>query len=657
MTDLFDSLPSKRSSPPSTGYSAQDIEVLEGLEPVRRRPGMYIGDIGEAGKHHLITELVDNAMDEVVAGHGTQIWVTLDEEGFITVRDNGRGIPADPHPKFPDKSALEVILTTLHSGGKFSGKAYSTSGGLHGVGLSVVNALSETLEIAVARGEDVWVQAYCRGVPQGPLEKKSVARRQRGTRSRFFPDSEIFTEGTDFNPAWIFQLLKTKSYLFHGTTIHWECAPVWLKEGDATPATATLCASEGLATFLADQLVDKTPLLEGGFQGAAVLAGDMGRVEWAINWSEDTEAQLFAFCNAIPTPLGGTHEQGLRQALLKGLRAHADRVGNRKAQAVMIDDVMSRAVVIISLFYKEPHFQGQVKEKLVSIPVTRLVENSMRDPWDHWLAERPDVAEKLLDFLIQIMEERLSRKQDKETARVSATRRLRLPGKLIDCTSTRREETEIFLVEGDSAGGTAKQARNRVTQAVLPLRGKILNVASASQEKMLANQEIKDLGLALGCGFGRHFDLSRLRYQRVIIMTDADVDGAHIAALLMTFFYQQMRPLIEHGHLYIAQPPLYRLTVGKDIFYALDDSVKEKMLKKFEGKKVEMSRFKGLGEMPAHTLKETTIDPKNRCLLKVQINPDAAEEAQIVDHLMGKNPEKRFRFIQDNAVFIRDLDV
>ena len=640
-------------------YSAKDIEVLEGLEPVRRRPGMYIGGTDENAFHHLAAEILDNAMDEAVAGHATTIEMTLEEGDFLTVRDNGRGIPVDAHPKFKHLSALEVILTTLHSGGKFSGKAYDTSGGLHGVGSSVVNALSELLEVEVARERTLWRQTYSRGAPQTKLENAGPIQNRRGTSFRFKPDPQIFG-ALKFSPARLYRLCRSKAYLFRGVTIRWNCTPALIK--DDTPPEAVLHFPGGLRDSLADDIGTTATVAQiWAAEADLPTAADgirAGRTEWALAWQEEGEGFLHSYCNTVPTAQGGTHEAGFRAALLKGLRAWGEQRGNRRAANVTGEDLMGGLVAKLSVFLREPQIQGQTKEKLTSPEATRFVETALRDRFDHFLAGDPAQADNLLAFLIERAEERMRRRENKDVARKSATRRLRLPGKLADCSVEDASRTELFLVEGDSAGGSAKQARNRATQAVLPLRGKILNVASASTEKLRQNQELKDLIEALGCGVGDRFDRTRLRYGRIIIMTDADVDGAHIASLLMTFFYRELRQLVNEGHLYLAQPPLYRLTQGAKSVYAMDDADRERKAKQFKNGKVEVSRFKGLGEMPPSALKETTMDPARRTLLKVVLAPeDRAITEERVESLMGRRPELRFQFIQENARSVEDIDI
>jgi len=667
MADLFDKDSPKDKKGKRGEYTAKDIEVLEGLEPVRRRPGMYIGGSDEAAMHHLISEILDNAMDEAVAGHATTIEVHLGVDNEVTVRDNGRGMPVDPHPKFPKKSALEVIMTTLHAGGKFSDKVYQTSGGLHGVGASVVNALSSDLTVEVARDKTLWTQKFSRGTPQGKLVKGGAVNR-RGTSVTFTPDTEIFGDKAHYRPAAVYRMVRSKAYLFEGVKVRWSCDKSLLRADDKTPAEEELHFVNGLTDYLNHVLTGRKRLMESLFAGKAELTASGndigGKVEWAVCWPDDESGFLNSYCNTIPTPEGGTHEQGLKSGMLRALKSYADMTGAKGIGNVTGEDLWGGACVMLSVFIKDPQFQGQTKDKLVSVAAARLVETVIKDHFDHWLSGDVNAANTLLETVIARANERVKKRQDQDFSRKSATKKLRLPGKLTDCTRSSPQGTELFIVEGDSAGGSAKQARSRETQAVLPLRGKILNVASASDDKMRANQEIQDLIEALGCGIRDRYDESKLRYEKIIIMTDADVDGAHIASLLMTFFYREMPSLIDNGHLFLALPPLYRLSQRGKTIYAMDDADKERHLNTtFDSRgKVEVSRFKGLGEMPPGQLKETTMDPSRRTLLKVMLAGDEEKSAQratakLVEQLMGRKPEERFKFIQENAKFAEALDI
>ncbi len=648
-------------------YSAKNIQLLEGLEAVRHRPGMYIGGTDSRSLHHMVAEILDNAMDEAVAGFANRIELEMHEDYSVTIRDNGRGIPVDPHPSDPTKSALEIIFTNLHSGGKFNGESYQTSGGLNGVGTSVVNALSDKVIVEVAREQQIFRQEYRQGKPLGPLENIGDTRNRRGTTINFHPDAEIFGPTNKFKPYRLYEMARSRASLFKGVEIRWKCAESLLTSDDKTPKEATLHFPGGLADYLNFHLNGQAMLTSSAFSGEAYFPNDEGRAEWAIAWTNTHDLSMNTWCNTIPTPLGGTHEAGLRSALTKGLRHWGELTNNKQASKVTADDVLAGAHIMLSVFVKEPQFQGQTKEKLTLASAQRLVENAIRDRFDLWLSSAPEQANLLLEASIEHADSRLKRREKKKTTRQSVTQKLRLPGKLTDCSQTIAQGTELFLVEGDSAGGSAKQARNRKNQAILPLRGKILNVASASFDKVKANQEIQDMGEALGCGIGKDFNLENLRYERIIIMTDADVDGAHIASLLMTFFFRMMPQLVKAGHLYLARPPLYRIVQGAKSMYAMDDIHREQLLKtEFKGRgKIDVSRFKGLGEMPPAQLKETTMNPETRTLLRVVL-PDAHDDLSVeemketeslVETLMGKKPEGRFNFIQENAQFVTDIDI
>ena len=641
-------------------YNASSIEILEGLEPVRKRPGMYIGGTDERALHHLVAEILDNSMDEAVAGHATRIEIELANDNSIAIKDNGRGIPIDPHPKFPKKSALEVILCTLHSGGKFSDKAYQTSGGLHGVGASVVNALSDSLKVEVSKNKQIYEQSFSRGIPLGPVTKIGETNNKRGTIIKFHPDPEIFGNHK-FKPKRLISMARSKAYLFSGVEIKWKTE---IDDGE-TPLQATFHFPGGLSDYLNERLGTSSTYADIPFHGKVKFSekfnsNKVGSVEWAINWTPSQDGFIQSYCNTVPTPEGGTHEAGFWAAILKGIRAYGELVNNKKTQNIVKDDITNGGCALVSCFISEPEFVGQTKDRLATVEATKLVENSIRDHFDNWLASDNKAAGAILDYLILRSEERLRRRQEKETARKSATKKMRLPGKLVDCSSSKRDDTELFIVEGDSAGGSAKMARDRKTQALLPLRGKILNVLGAASAKIGTNNEINDLCQALGVGMGSKFNIDDLRYEKIIIMTDADVDGAHIASLLMTFFFTQMRPLIDKGHLFLACPPLFRLTQGAKRIYCIDEGEKNQHIENGLGGsgKIDVSRFKGLGEMDAKDLKETTMDIATRKLIRVQIDDqEPGETVNLVEQLMGKRPEARFEYIQENARFVEELDI
>ena len=651
-------------------YDASDIQVLEGLEPVRLRPGMYIGGTDEKAWHHLPIEIMDNSIDEAVAGFAKKITVNLIDAKTIEITDDGRGIPVDEHPKYPGKSALEVILTTLHSGGKFNNNVYKTSGGLHGVGSAVVNALSSEMIVTISRDGYEWHQTFSRGKVTSPITRGD-ATRAHGTKIRFTIDDQIFGANAVFKPVKIYRMARAKSFLSRGVKIDWHCNPELLTEDMNIPTDTTFYYPGGVADFLDEKTREKPRILPKIFSGSVDFPDDSGRVEWALtvltdeNGAASDDGFFASYCNTIATIDGGTHETGFKAAITKGIKAYGEKVNNKSAATIIGDDVFDSIAAIVSVFYKTPQFLGQTKEKLSNPEIARYTENALRDPWEIFLASDPKTANALLDFVVNLANARIKTKQVKDIARKTPTKRARMPAKLADCSKHGIEGTELFIVEGESAGGTAKQARDRATQAIMPLRGKVLNVISNSDERFGANKELNELIDIIGAGTAKDRDESKLRYEKIIVMTDADVDGSHIASLLMAFFYQHMPQLIYGGHLYLSCPPLYKFTCGTESFYVDSDEELDALQNgKYKNKKVEISRFKGLGEMMPNQLKETTMSPKTRRLIRVDLPPrtddgveDTEKTRKIVSELMGKKPEFRFRFITEHAQFVKDLFV
>lgn len=651
-------------------YDASDIQVLEGLEPVRLRPGMYIGGTDEKAWHHLPIEILDNSIDEAVAGFAKKITVNLIDAKTIEITDDGRGIPVDEHPKFPGKSALEVILTTLHSGGKFNNNVYKTSGGLHGVGSSVVNALSSEMIVTISRDGYEWRQTFSRGKPTSAMTRGNPTK-NHGTKIRFTIDDEIFGANAVFKPVKIYRMARAKSFLSRGVRVDWVCNPELITEDMNIPAQTEFYYPNGVADFLEEKTRDKPRIMPKLFSGTVDFPDGSGRVEWALTFLTDENGAasddgfFSSYCNTIATIDGGTHETGFKSAITRGIKAYGEKTNNKSAATIISDDVFDSVAAIVSVFYKTPQFLGQTKEKLSNPEIARFTENALRDPWDIFLASDPKTANAILDFVANLAAARIKTKQVKEIARKTPTKRIRMPAKLADCSKHGIDGTELFIVEGESAGGTAKQARDRMTQAIMPLRGKVLNVISNSDERFSANKELNELIDIIGAGTARDWDESKLRYEKIIVMTDADVDGSHIASLLMAFFYQVMPQLIYGGHLYLSCPPLYKLTCGTESIYVDTDAELEELKNtKYKNKRVEISRFKGLGEMMPNQLRETTMSPKTRRLIRVELPPRTDEGAEdtektrtIVSELMGKKPEFRFRFITEHAQFVKDLFV
>ena len=651
-------------------YDASDIQVLEGLEPVRLRPGMYIGGTDEKAWHHLPIEILDNSIDEAVAGFAKKITVNLIDAKTIEITDDGRGIPVDEHPKFPGKSALEVILTTLHSGGKFNNNVYKTSGGLHGVGSSVVNALSSEMIVTISRDGYEWRQTFSRGKPTSAMTRGTPTK-NHGTKIRFTIDDEIFGANAVFKPVKIYRMARAKSFLSRGVRVDWVCNPELITEDMNIPPQTEFYYPNGVADFLEEKTRDKPRIMPKLFSGTVDFPDGSGRVEWALTFLTDENGAasddgfFSSYCNTIATIDGGTHETGFKSAITRGIKAYGEKTNNKSAATIISDDVFDSVAAIVSVFYKTPQFLGQTKEKLSNPEIARFTENALRDPWDIFLASDPKTANAILDFVANLAAARIKTKQVKEIARKTPTKRIRMPAKLADCSKHGIDGTELFIVEGESAGGTAKQARDRMTQAIMPLRGKVLNVISNSDERFSANKELNELIDIIGAGTARDWDESKLRYEKIIVMTDADVDGSHIASLLMAFFYQVMPQLIYGGHLYLSCPPLYKLTCGTESIYVDTDAELEELKNtKYKNKRVEISRFKGLGEMMPNQLRETTMSPKTRRLIRVELPPRTDEGAEdtektrtIVSELMGKKPEFRFRFITEHAQFVKDLFV
>ena len=639
-------------------YSAKNIEVLEGLEPVRKRPGMYIGSTNEQGLHHLVNEVLDNSIDEVVAGHATEVFFHYKKNGSIAIKDNGRGIPIDFHPKFKNKRALEIVLSTLHAGGKFDSNSYKTSGGLHGVGISVVNALSSSLEVAVFKNSKKYSQTYSKGKAKTKIKIEKCKKNEKGTEIIFIPDETIF-ETTKFSPKKLYDFIKMKAVLVSGTSIDFKIDKELII--DSTPNYEKFLFKKGIADFLDIKSKNTAKLFEKHFAIVKPI-NDREKCEIFISFNQNEKSSLISFCNTIETPDGGSHENGFKNGILKAIKLYGQKNQIAKIANININDLADYSDIVISIFINEPSFEGQTKKRIIMPKLQKQLETIIQNEFLLWLNSNKKITKIIIDTLIERSLLRTDLTKIKELERKSFKERHKLPGKLVDCSSKNIEGTELFIVEGDSAGGSAKQARNRELQAILPLRGKILNVFSVSLSKIADNNEIQNLIQSLGCGIGKNFELSKLRYEKIILMTDADVDGSHIATLLITFIYKYMRPIIDNNRLFLAMPPLFKIQHKDKIFYAYDENEKDKIIKKEFLNKVNptLSRYKGLGEMPADQLKSTTMHPEKRKLLSININQgkkELRETENLFESLMGKKAEYRFKFIQENANFTDQIDI
>ncbi len=638
-------------------YNAKDIEVLEGLEPVRKRPGMYIGSTNQDGLHHLVNEVLDNSIDEVLAGHATDISFEYKKDGTIKIKDNGRGIPIDFHPKYKNKRALEVVLTTLHAGGKFNSNAYKTSGGLHGVGISVVNALSSLLQVQVFKDGKVYRQDYSKGKVKTKIKIEKCSKKFKGTEISFVPDESIFEE-IQFIPKKLYNFINMKSVLVGGTTINFKIDKELIK--DNTPNNKSFFYKKGIEDYFQLEYENNSKLFDKNFLLKSSIK-DNENFETLISFNKNETSSLKSYCNTIETPDGGSHENGIRNGILKAIKLYGQKNQFSKASNINHSDIFDYCNVIISIFINDPSFEGQTKKRIIMPNLQKEIETKTQQEFLLWLNANKKNSKVLLDNLIERALQRTDLSKIKELDRKSIKERNRLPGKLVDCSSKSIKDSEIFIVEGDSAGGSAKQARNREFQAILPLRGKILNVYNVGLSKIADNNEIQNLIQSLGCGIGKNFEISKLRYEKIILMTDADVDGSHIATLLITFFYKYMKSLIDENKLYLAMPPLFKIYNKNKSFYAYDEKEKDKLIEKeFKSDNYNITRFKGLGEMPADQLKETTMDQSKRKL--ILINSEKAKKnmkntESLFETLMGKQAELRFKFIQNNANFIKNLDV